>query len=276
MIVLEDYINKSIDSETVQLDKVPSYSRHSTLSKRLLNEVLADNPKYYGLIKAIAAFPVQKWAQIARNKIGLGPASLSETKAIEDANFFGMKSEDWLENQRKRLERSDDLLLNIEKWLDGDSVKAIHGYREKDVSDYIVLTHYKTEIIDICNKHCESYNKQIELITDEIESLDDDIQFVFHDFNWLMKIIPLVASKSNDRGEINFDKMVDKLDQCISCLDSYYLEDPLMKQFARLYSRGAKETAICKQLSKSRSYVRRMKEESTTALSCLIWGYFNT
>ena len=77
MIVLEDYINKSIDSETVQLDKVPSYSRHSTLSKRLLNEVLADNPKYYGLIKAIAAFPVQKWAQIARNKIGLGTASLS-------------------------------------------------------------------------------------------------------------------------------------------------------------------------------------------------------
>ena len=275
MIVLEDYINRSVDSSDIRIERVPTYSKHATLSKKILNELLVDNPNYFDLIKAIVVFPVQKWAYTSRNRIGLDPFSLGKNKAIQDAVFFGMKSEDWLANQKRRLELSDEMLLSIEKWFKGDAVKAIHGFRKKDVSDYIVLTRYKDEMIDICSRHNESFGQQIRLVAEDINSLEDDIQFVFRDFSWLMKVIPLIINKSNDRGEISYDKMVDKLDQCIGCLDSYYLKDPLMKQVARLYSRGVKELTICKQLGKSRSYVRRMKEESAEALSCLIWGYFN-
>lgn len=276
MIVLEDYIRSSVD--VISIDHIPTYSRHSTLTKRLINKILLDHPEYYALINALAAYPAQKWAFAVRKKIGIDPYSIRDSIMSQDGSFFGMRSEKWLQSQENKLKLSDEMMEFMAKVISSsrsDAIKAVHGYRCEDVSEYIMKTYYINDLLDLCSKNIGSFTKLKEKIEKEISLLEDDIRFVAYDPDWLMKLKPLLKGSSNDRGDVDYQKAIAKLDACIKCLDSYYLKDLKMKEVAGLYSDGKKETEICRITGKSRTYVRNAVAESAKAISYIIWGYFS-
>ena len=107
--------------------------------------------------------------------------------------------------------------------------------------------------------------------------MDDDIQFVYHKANYLMRLFRMIDSlaSENPGPGINYRRAADSIDSCISCLDSYYLQDKNIRRVAHYYSRGYTEPQICDAIGKSRTYVRNAISESSKAIAYIIWGYFN-
>ena len=274
MIVLEDYVRRP--SAAFSVERVPTCSSHATLARRFINEILKDDPQYYGFIRAMADYPIQRWAYESRKKTGLDICSIKRAAALEDGSFFGMKSEKWLKSQERKLELSDEIMEFVMRTISSsgsDAIKAVHGYRCRDVSNYIMQNCYRQDLLRLCESRAAVFDSLYGKISRQISLLDDDVQFVAHDASWFMKLKPLIERNGSERGDVDCRKAAERFNDCLNCLDSYYLKDPLMKEVARLYSKGKKETEICRITGRSRSYVRHTKAESVRAISCIIWGY---
>ena len=278
MIHLEDYINKETGKQSVL--SIPTYSCHATLAKRYINDILVDHPEYHNMINAIISYPVQKWADLCRENINLDMASIEVAMKSEGDDVFGIRDGAFLKNQRTRLLTSASIVSFVEEKVltpDQNILLAVHGYKEKDISKYLMKKHYKTDFLQVCNKYSKEYEHLSQAIVNEYSVLDDDIQFVYHKANYLIRLRHVIESMAlEDTGSsINHKRAADCIDSCISCLDSYYLQDKNIRKVAHYYSRGYRELEICGIIGKSRTYVRNAISESSRAIAYIIWGYFN-
>ena len=278
MIRLEKYIAKESGAENIV--SVPTYSSHATLAKRYINDILTDHSEYQHLINAIVSYPVQKWADLCREKINIDAASIGSALETESDEVFGIKDGSYLRNQQARLQTSASVIEFIENKVltpDQSILLAIHGYKKKDISKFLMKKHYKNDLLQACDKNYADYEQLHQTIINEYSVLDDDIQFVYHKANYLMRLFRMIdnlASENPGLG-INYRRAADSIDSCISCLDSYYLQDKNIRKVAHYYSRGYTEPQICDAIGKSRTYVRNAISESSKAIVSIIWGYFN-
>ena len=264
MIVLKDYIDKESSSTTISY--VPTYSNRGTLAKKYVNQILADHPEYYNFIKLICEYPLIKWGEKSRKKINLAHHQI-------ESSYFGIDGEEFIERQKEHLKLCDTIIDFIEGCINKSNSKdvlySIHGYKTESISTYKVNEYYKEALLDLCINGYKDFKYIEEKIKNGHVPEDDDIAFVYRKADLLLRMRSIL-----DNGKtLAYKETVELLDLCINCLDTYYLQDPYLKDIARLYSLGDKEKQICEKTGKSRSFVRNMKSEAAKAIAYIIWGY---
>ena len=278
MINLDDYIEKSVSS--IEIKQVPTYSIHCVQTKKLINEFLSENPEYYELVRALVLYPAQKWASESREKVGLDNKTIMNALLSDCSDFFGIhNNKSLMEKQAKIIDRSEAVLAYIEDTLDHakgkDYLLPIHGYKETDISKFLISSHYKKALADYCEDNCLLFSKMIRTDISDLSPKDDDIDYVFRRADLLLRLRSVLSQEEKTKHRTDYKKTISLIDACINCLDSYWLKNPKFKEVVALYSRGYKEIEIADKVSKSRTYVRRMIAEGSTAISFILWGYFN-
>ena len=278
MINLDDYIENSVNS--IEIKQVPTYSIHGVQTKKLINELLSKNPEYYELMKALVLYPAQKWASESREKVGLDNKTIMNALLSDCSDFFGIhNNKSLIEKQAKIIDRSEAILAYIEDTLDHakgkDYLLPIHGYKELDISKFLISHHYKNALADYCEDNYLLFSKIVRTDISDLSPEDDDIDYVFRRADLLLRLRSVLSNEEESKHRTDYKKTIDLIDACIDCLDSYWLRNPKFKEVVVLYSKGYKEIEIADKVSKSRTYVRRMIAEGSTAISFILWGYFN-
>ena len=272
---LIDFINKN--SYTVKYNKIPTYSAHSTLAKKYINEIIADYPQYQNILEALICYPVQKWADETRNKLKLDEDNLNKMIEYEMDDYFGIKNVSFLKKQKIILQISKEELSFMDNALSNEILVAIHGYKpKKDISKYKMVEHYKDTVLEFCKKNNDKYHEIIKPLIKEYNKLDDDIQFVYHNASILLQtksIIKKYDANVCKNDEINYQTISQIIDKCIKQLNTYYISDEYIEKVAMLYSDGNNECNIAKIIGKSRTYVKNIKKDAIEAISYIIWGY---
>ena len=275
MTDLIEFINKN--TRSIQYNKIPTYSIHSTLAKKYINEIIADYPQYQNILEALICYPVQKWADETRKKLKLDEDNLNTIIQYETDEYFGIKNTDFLKKQKIILQISKEELSFMDSKLNNEILVAIHGYKpEHDISKYKMVEHYKQTVIEFCETNNDDYRKIIKPLISEYNKLDDDIQFVYHNASILLQtksIINKYDAEICKKDEINYQIISQIIDKCIKQLNTYYISDKYIERVAMLYSDGNNEFNIAKIIGKSRTYVKNIKKDAIEAISYIIWGY---
>lgn len=266
-----NFINQNFNN--VVYTNIPTYSTHSTLIKKYINDVVSEYPEYQNIIEALICFPVQKWATITREKLNIAPENIETILEYQLDDYFGINNYKFLNKQKESLKISNKALDYIEKSLTNYKVlMSAHGYNSHDTSKYIMTTHYKMDLIDYCRENNDNYLKIIEPLIKEYSDLDDDIQFAYHNAPILLRLKGAIKDNKST-NQMNYERVVEILDNCIKSLDTYYVQDKKIIKVAMYYSEGLKEAQIAIRMNKSRTFVRNMQKEAINAISYIIWGY---
>lgn len=200
----------------LQYKNVPTYSLHSKKASQELNMILDKHKEYEPLINALTQLPVKLWAYRQRR------ALLNEKLNYDDETLF--------------------LLRTIEKSKYRDILYAVHGYRQEDISKYIMFNTYSKAVLS----YCKNNNKQYLALFEDKEH---------------------IANTS--------DSQVLTIEQCLKALDDYVVDDKNIITIAKMMENGASEREMVEYTNKSRTYVRKKVIECEQAYQYLLCPSFH-
>lgn len=256
----------------ISVNSIPTKSAHGRVVKKILNDILQDNPEYYSTISNLVLYPVQKWAESTRRKLDLDYNSVKQ--ALDNGeNYFGL----WNVKMKKQLEALHESTNMLEIFDEAVSlvdlcdkpqiaVNTIHDFDAPDESKYFIQTYYKDGVLRICKEYNDIVNNLHTLSMAQLNDLSEDETLVFRNGSDLVNLIPKIFWR--DKHE----ETVEILGKCFDAIGTYPLNGAEISKIMFLYCKGWTIRKIAKEIKMSTFYVERKYKEGVELLSLLIWG----
>lgn len=263
---------------------IPTRSDHGTLAKDILNDILMMRHEYSPTILSLAAFPIQVWAKESRARLSLDPSRLLENIAEYHRDYFGFINPSILSSQKALLEHTDKIIDLVSDILYGDrklknikkmqALRNIHGLTKTNISTYVIKTNYQDAILDVCQRYNKDFKTIISNVSDQSGIDNKDIQYVYHDADKLICLLPVMQKdKGKWENSIDYSMAAEMLNQCITALKQYPIDGNEVYRVMRYHALGYSDSWIANKMWIPATRVPIRINDGDMALSYLVWGY---
>lgn len=268
------------------INYVPTLSSHSSVVKKILNEVLEENKEWKYAICALVSYSIQKWALECRSDLRIDSYSMQYfITHNQESRYFGLDSTSFLEDQKGDMKISETIYAITNKmFLDSnkaltddekDILYKLHGGDKTNVSVYYIKKDYKNALTKFCKKTNSKYKSLYQQLIDNQSNMDLDINFVYHDVKTLLDLYAEMKRDGLPYGtDVNLKKAMFSIEKCISVVSSCPIRDSeKMMNVIKMVIAGTSQMNIAKKMNKSQSYVYSLYTQGVKVLSILIWGF---
>jgi len=243
--------------------------RHCVKAKKILNEILCENPCYANAVYLLSQCPAIIWAE--RN-LGKTYYVIRDIEALAGVDYFESPKYRKVKKLEREIGSIFTFILNTAEGTEGEVLNAVHGFGH-NVSDYLISSHYKNAVVGICTKHNGKINQLSAQLVRAFNMLTEEQKIAYHNMDLLISMAREGLSDKDARVEL---KEIGE--------DMLFLSDTLgyfragngdFPFIVKDYLSGMPETAIAKEYERSRSYIRKRYKEGITLLSLQLFGFTN-
>lgn len=253
-------------SRPKMIGSVPG-SCHHVKAKKILNDIICENPEYANTVYALSIFKSLIWAEEERKQY---------KAVIEDILTLAKPNDGYNDINEEKVEEIESAITALLKASiisikgpEGDCLRAVHGSSET-VSDYIMTNHYKDAVTRLSESQSDVMNSLFSALKNAL-SLTDEARIAYHDINILFALAREVSLGSGARPE-EIDLIKD-LTVLSGALRTYSSDGVELHYIAKSFLEVKTEECIAGNLSKSRNYIRKRYKEAKDALAVLLFGF---
>lgn len=254
--------------------RVYTMSKHKRLITKLVNDMVFQYPQHDMSMKFIASYPLIKWAEQARYKIGFSSehiADMCKRDKIDREEYHMVL----IKEMTKYM--NDVYMMGFPFFNDyQDKVVSVHFHGKKDCSKYLINTYYFDAIRELCNRldqRMKEWREEFDWLKRDV-CLDEYINEIYHDikqlrtdkmrgFNEVRKMAVL--------KNINMSKYNKFIKSAVKALKNYPFESDVY-MCTKLFFDGLTDMEIARKINKSTKYVRPRYEEGLYAIAAILFG----
>lgn len=244
-----------------------SGSCHQVKAKKILNDIICENPEFADSVYALSILKSLIWADEERKKY---------KAVIEDILILAKPVDEYRDINSERAREIESAIIALLKSSvasikgpEGDCIRAVHGFSEA-VSDYIMTNHYKNAVKELSKRQSDAIDTLLDALREELCYLTDEGRIAYHDIDILFSLSREAAL--NVKARPSEKDILKDLILLTGALKSYNSEGAELQYIAKSFLEGQTEEFISNELSKSRNYVRKRYKGAKDALAVLLFG----